>query len=277
MKTNISSSNAVLMHLAASSFVATLLAALAVAGWFSQERELARLSEQITLTVFCTNTATNKEISALQTELAVIRGIDSVQVKAATDIKNEFVSRFATSLSASLGTNPFPNALIVHLKPDARTTDRIDTIAAEVRSLRGVSDIAYRAAFVSLVEARSREASIIRRVAGAVVVVVLIMMLWNALQAVDIVASGLQRVALGVCIGAALGGLAAILLYFALRSSVLSLDSVRPVSLLAGSAIVCALGGIALVVRAVILVKNTPASPAMSAPTVDTSTATHSE
>ncbi len=277
MNTTTSSPNAVLMQLAASSFVATLLAALAVAGWFSQERELARLSEQISLTVFCTNNATSKEISALQTELAVISGVDSVQVKAAADMKNEFVSRFATSVSTSLADNPFPNALILRLKPDARTKDRIDTIAAEVRSLRGVSDIAYRAAFVNLVETRSREAGIIRGVSGAVVVLVLLVMLWNALQTVDIVAHGLQRVALGVCAGAALGGGVAILLYFALRSSIPSLDSMRPVSLLAGSAIVCSLGGIALAVRAVLLVKNTPANPAMTAPPHETTTTTDSE
>jgi hypothetical protein len=242
------------------SFVATLLATLAVAAWFAQERELTTLSDEITLAVFCNTNATTKEISALESELRTIAGVDSVRVKSANEVKSEFISRFATSVSATLGDNPFPATCIVRLKEEARTKDRIDTIAAEMRTLHGVNDIAYRAAFVGLVEGRVREARMVRWIAGVVVVLVLGTLLWAALANIRLAESGLQSPALGMLSGSIAGFLIALGLFYLVRPSLPTLDAVRPISLIAGSAIVCAFGGVLLGIHAVLTVKNTPIS-----------------
>lgn len=244
--------------MAYSSFVATLLATLAVAGWFAQERELTTLSDEITIAVFCSTNATAKEISALETELRTIVGVDSVRVKPASEVRTEFVSRFATSVSGTLGDNPFPATCIIRLKEDARTKDRIDTIAAEIRTLSGVNDIAYRAAFVGLVEGRIREARITRWIAGVVVVLVLGTLLWMTLANIRLAESGLQSPALGMLAGSIGAFLAGLVLFYLVRPSLPSLNAVRPVSLIAGSVIVWAFGGVILGIHAVLTVKNTP-------------------
>jgi FtsX extracellular domain len=250
------SSMPVITRLAAIACIATLLATLAVAGWFTQERELQTLSEQIALTVFLEQNATSKDISGLETELRTIAGVDSVLVKSPAIVRSEFVSRFATSISTTLPDNPFPTACIVRLKSEARTKERVDTIAAEIRTLRGVNDVSYRAAFISLVDTRSLEARTVRWVAGVVLVLVLCALLWSAFGGISLAASGLQPPALGIVAGALAGFALSMGVFYACRSTLASLDVVRPISLIAGSVIVCAFGGIILAIQAVLTVKN---------------------
>lgn len=265
-----------MMRIAAFSLIAALLAVLAVVGWFSQERELMMLSEQISLVVVGNSSLQSKETSALQTELATVVGVDSVRVKSANDVRNEFVSRFATSVSNTLNENPFPTMWIVRLKEEARTKERMDTIAAEIRTLTGVADVSYRAAFVSLVGARMHEARIVRWTAGTVVLIALITLLWAMLDGIQLQHTGLQTPAIGILLGSVLAGIFGIGLFYLLRPSLPSLDAVRPVSLLAGSAIVCALGGIILGIHAVLIVKNTPIpSPPVTNPPQEASSSEH--
>jgi hypothetical protein len=246
----------VITRLAVIACIATFLATLAVAGWFTQERELQTFSEQIALTVFLEQNATNKDISSVETELRTIVGVDSVLTKSPATVRSEFVSRFATSVSTTLPDNPFPAACIVRLKSEARTKERVDTIAAEIRSLRGVSDVSYRAAFISLVNTRLAEARAVRWIAGVVVVLVLCALLWSALANIRLAESGLQPSALGIVAGALVGFGVSMAIFFGFRSTLASLDVVRPISLIAGSVIVCAIGGIILGIQAVLTVKN---------------------
>lgn len=251
-------SKTLIMRLAPISFVATLLATLAVAGWFAQERELKQLSEQLVVTVVCNTNAGTKEISTLETELKTISGIDSVQMKSANDVRSEFVSRFATSVSNTLSENPFPTVMLLHLKDDARTKDRIDTISAEVRSLRSVSDVVYRAAFINLVEERVAEGRVVRWVVGIVVVLVLCLLLWTVFSGIPLITTGLQLPAMALLVGAVAGFLVSLGTFYAVRDSVPSMNAVRPISLITGGVIVCAFGGIILGICAVLTVKNAP-------------------
>jgi FtsX extracellular domain len=254
------SSIPVIARLTVFACIATLLATLAVAGWYTQEREIATLAEQITLAVFFEQNATSQDIHHIETELHTISGVDSVVIKSPAIVRGEFVNRFATSIGAALPDNPFPAACLVHLKREARMKERIDTIAAEIRTLPSVEDVSYRAAFVSLVDARVAEALIVRTLAGVVVVLVLCALLWSALENIRLAETGLQPPALGILLGGLFGFGLSMAVFFVYRATLTSLDVVRPISLIAGSVIVCALGGLLLGIQAVLTVQNSNAA-----------------
>lgn len=216
------------------------------------ERDSTELSRQIVLTVFLESGASAKELAATQSDLKTIAGVDSITVQSANTVKEAFVSRFATSIGAVLPDNAFPTAMIVSLKEEYRTKERIDSIVSQALGMQSVGNVSYRTAYVEAVEKRQIQEYAAFWVIAGICMMSITTLLW---QAVSRAGLSLQKSA-----GAILGGVAAamfvgVVLFVNMKHLFPWLDSagwgmLLKVQLL-GSVFVCAFATLILAITAV--------------------------
>lgn len=171
-----------IVSIIAASFAASLLVTLAILVFMGIERDSAALSEQIVLTVFLESGANAKDIATTESDLKTVVGVDSVQFQSSASVKEAFVNRFATSISAVLPDNAFPGAMIVHLKEEYRTKDRIDSVVSAVLGMQSVGNVSYRTAFVEAVELRQKQEYAALWVIASVCALAVIVLLWQSVS-----------------------------------------------------------------------------------------------
>jgi putative Mn2+ efflux pump MntP len=161
--------------------VASLLVSLVVLVFIGVQRDLESLSSQIVLTVFMESGTSLKDLATATSDLKTIAGIDSIRVQSATEIKETFVSRYATNIGAVLPENAFPTALIVSLREDYRTKERIDSVVTQALGMQSVDNVSYRTAFVEAVEARQHQERVAMWVSAVICSLVVIVLIWQSL------------------------------------------------------------------------------------------------
>ncbi len=170
-----------IVRVAVASGVASLLVALVILVFIGVQRNLEALSSQIVLTVFMEAGTDAKDLATATSDLKTIVGIDSIRIQSATEIKETFVSRYATNIGSVLPENAFPTALIVSLREDYRIKERIDSVVTQALGMQSVDNVSYRTAFVEAVEARQRQESVAMWVCAIVCSLVVAVLLWQAL------------------------------------------------------------------------------------------------
>lgn len=168
-------------RVAVAACAASLLVSLVILIFVGVQRDLEALSAQIVLTVFVESDTSPKDLTAATSDLKTIPGIDSIRIQSATEIKETFVNRYATNIGAVLPDNAFPTALIVSLREDYRTKERIDTIVAQALGMQSVNNVSYRTAFVEAVEARAKQEHLAMWVCTAICSLVVAILLWQSL------------------------------------------------------------------------------------------------
>lgn len=175
------STRGAIARVAMASGVASLLVSLVILVFIGVQRNLEALSRQIVLTVFMESGTDAKKLATATSDLKTIVGIDSIRVQSATEIKETFMSRYATNIGSVLPENAFPTALIVNLRDDYRTKERIDSVVTQALGMQSVDNVSYRTAFVEAVEARKRQESVAMWVCAIVCSLVVAVLLWQAL------------------------------------------------------------------------------------------------
>ncbi len=168
-------------RVAAAACTASLLVALVILVFVGVQRDLEALSKQIVLTVFMESGTSVKDLATATSDLKTIVGVDSIRVQSATEIKETFVSRYATNITSVLPDNAFPTALIVSLREDYRTKERIDSVVTQALGMQSVDNVSYRTAFVEAVEARQRQETVAMWVSAVICSLVVAVLLWQAL------------------------------------------------------------------------------------------------
>jgi hypothetical protein len=187
-----------MVRIAVAACAASLLAILAFTALAIAGHEIDALSSEVTIMLFAEAATNSKNLAALEIDARTIAGVDSVVVKPSALVKEEFASRFATNVGTTLTDNPFPNEFVLTLKPDARTKERIDSIVGESLRLPNVSDVQHNAAFVQAVEAKSRQYAAVQWIAGGILALVVLTLLWTVLFRLPLT---LQQSAVAVVIG----------------------------------------------------------------------------
>lgn len=164
------------------SAVATVGLTFAVAGFLANSSDMSALSQQIVLNVFLQPEADSLEAEAVRSTLLALPEIQSVSIVSSGQARREFNERYGTPIDSLLPENPFPISLVAVLREQYRNSSGVQSAVDKTRSMPSVKETVYRSSYVEAVESRIRSSASLAMVAGSVLLVIFVVIVYTTLR-----------------------------------------------------------------------------------------------
>lgn len=130
--------------------VSTVFLALSLLGIFAAVslnlgRLAALIQRRMTFEVFLDDTLSPSATAALEQQIKAIPGVGQVEYVSKEAAAQAIKEEFGPEVLEMLGENPLPASFRVALGPHSRGTALAEAVAAQLRALKGVSEVVYRA------------------------------------------------------------------------------------------------------------------------------------
>jgi len=140
--------------------VVTVCVALLFLGLFAvitihAERFLEGLRNRVEVEAFLYEPVTTITVDSLGQVFASFPEVDSVVYISKAHAAEVFKREFGEDILSVLDFNPLPPSLKVYLKDGYRTSARVDSFAAKVRSMREIENVVYRKAMLEVIDQRA--------------------------------------------------------------------------------------------------------------------------
>lgn len=167
--------------------VSTVALALTLLGVFmAVSLNLSRLAAQIqrrmTFEVFLDETLSPSATAALEQQIKAIPGVGLVEYVSKEAAVKAIQDEFGPEVLEMLGENPLPASFRVALAPQGRGTALAEAVAAQLRGLKGVSEVVYRAELFQLLERYLKLAMTIDVVVGVGLACGAILVIFNTIR-----------------------------------------------------------------------------------------------
>jgi cell division transport system permease protein len=167
--------------------VMTASVALLLLGLFSivtihAERFLEQLRSRVELEAFLFEPVTAITVDSLGMVIASFPEVDSVVYVSKTQAAEVFKKEFGEDIMSVLEFNPLPPSLKVYLKDGFKTSGRVESFAARLRSLREIENVVYRKAILEIIDQRAATAHNITLALGVLVGLSAIILVSNTIR-----------------------------------------------------------------------------------------------
>ncbi|MDZ7271180.1 MAG: ABC transporter permease [candidate division KSB1 bacterium] len=167
--------------------VSTVALALTLLGVFmAVSLNLSRLAAQIqrrmTFEVFLDETLSPSATAALEQQIKAIPGVGLVEYVSKEAAVKAIQDEFGPEVLEMLGENPLPASFRVALAPQGRGTALAEAVAAQLRGLKGVSEVVYRAELFQLLDRYLKLAMTIDVVVGVGLACGAILVIFNTIR-----------------------------------------------------------------------------------------------
>ncbi|MCR4440183.1 MAG: permease-like cell division protein FtsX [bacterium] len=142
-----------------SSFISlsTVALALTLLGVFmavslNLNRLAAALQQRMTFEVFVDEALDMRAIAALEQQVRSIPGVASVEFVSKEAAAQAIKAEFGEDVLDVLGENPLPPSFRIGLAPNTRSAALAESVAAQLRAQKGVSEVVYRAELFRLLD-----------------------------------------------------------------------------------------------------------------------------
>ncbi|MDZ7337554.1 MAG: ABC transporter permease [candidate division KSB1 bacterium] len=167
--------------------VSTVALALTLLGVFmAVSLNLSRLAAQIqrrmTFEVFLDETLSPSATAALEQQIKAIPGVGLVEYVSKEAAVKAIQDEFGPEVLEMLGENPLPASFRVALAPQGRGTALAEAVAAQLRGLKGVSEVVYRAELFQLLDRYLKLAMTIDVVVGVGLACGAIVVIFNTIR-----------------------------------------------------------------------------------------------
>lgn len=123
--------------------IAIFLSSLSIFLIFMSRDFSERVKENIEVSLYLSETLSNREIENVKGEVNGKNFILSSKFVSKDLAAKEFVRETGEDFRSVLDDNPLPNSIIVKFKPDIITEKNFDSFVSELKSIRGISDVVY--------------------------------------------------------------------------------------------------------------------------------------
>jgi cell division transport system permease protein len=123
--------------------IAIFLSSLSIFLIFMSRDFSERVKENIEVSLYLSETLTNREIENVKGEVNGKNFILSSKFVSKDLAAKEFVRETGEDFRSVLDDNPLPNSIIVKFKPDIITEKNFDSFVNELKIISGISDVVY--------------------------------------------------------------------------------------------------------------------------------------
>jgi len=167
--------------------VMTLSVALLLLGVFAvvtrhAERFLEQLRSRVELEAFLFEPVTSITVDSLGQVVASFPEVDSVVYVSKSQAAEIFKREFGEDIMSVLDFNPLPPSLKVYLKDGFKTSARVESFAARLRSISQIEDVQYRKAILEIIDQRAATAHNITLALGVLVGLSAIILVSNTIR-----------------------------------------------------------------------------------------------
>jgi cell division transport system permease protein len=162
--------------------VALLLLGLFTIVTIHAERFLEQLRSRVELEAFLFEPVTTITVDSLGMVIASFPEVDSVVYVSKSQAAEIFKREFGEDIMSVLDFNPLPPSLKVYLKDGFKTSGRVESFAARLRSLREIENVVYRKAILEVIDQRAATAHNITLALGVLVGLSAIILVSNTIR-----------------------------------------------------------------------------------------------
>ncbi len=138
--------------------------------------------EQVAITVFLKDTASEVEISQLQKSIALAEYTKSAAFVSKEDAAENFSKEIGEDFVAFIGDNPLKNAIDVHIKAAFVEPVKLESIAAELGEKEMVSEVSYDKPLITLLNDNVRRISIGILVASGILTLIAVLLINSSIR-----------------------------------------------------------------------------------------------
>ncbi len=145
-------------------------------------RIISLIEEKVEIEAFLKEPITNNQIYEIQKSILSTTGVDSVLFISKDEAARIFKQDFGEDIISVLNFNPLPPSFKIFLKNQYRKTDMANQVVENIKSIKGVEEVAYRKELIDFLEKRTLLLNIVGLVVGIIFVVSAIFLVSNTIR-----------------------------------------------------------------------------------------------
>lgn len=146
------------------------------------ERLANYFKEQVALTVFLKDTATDVEISQLQKNIAMADYAKKVRFVSKEEAAKNFSKEIGEDFVAFIGDNPLQNSLDVHIQAGFVSPETLEKIAADLSGQKIVSEVSYDKVLITLLNENVKRISLGILIASGVLLLIAVLLINSSIR-----------------------------------------------------------------------------------------------
>lgn len=124
--------------------------------FLNAERIILELRNKVELEAFLSDELSDDETRTMKGVIEKIEGVQNVHYVSKDDAAKVFYEEFGEDIYKVLNFNPLPASFKIYLKPDYKTSEKVQEIFYQIKALRGVEDVVYRKQLLELLDQQAR-------------------------------------------------------------------------------------------------------------------------
>ena len=138
--------------------------------------------EQVVVTVFLKDNATEVEVSQLQKSIALATYTKHSRFVSKAEAAENFSKEIGEDFVAFIGDNPLQNAIDVYIKADFVKPLKLEEIAAELSAKDAVSEVSYDKPLISLLNDNVKKISIGILIASGILTLIAVLLINSSIR-----------------------------------------------------------------------------------------------
>lgn len=138
--------------------------------------------EQVAITVFLKEEATEMEIDQLQKSIALADYTKNARLVSKEEAAENFSKEIGEDFVAFIGDNPLQNAIDVHIKADFVSPAALEAIAAELSAKDAVAEVSYDKPLISLLNDNVKKISVGILIASGILTLIAVLLINSSIR-----------------------------------------------------------------------------------------------
>lgn len=153
-------------------------------GLWINSADVDSLGRNVVLSVFINNEVSGDgiELENQKRKLLLLPYFDSAWTVDAEQAKREFEAKYGEAGEELLPSNPFLPSVVVHVRPEYRSVQKIDSIAGIVQAYPEVHSVRYREGYVSMLSKREQTLLLLGLCSTAIAVCLFLSALYSSVR-----------------------------------------------------------------------------------------------